>query len=129
MREFTKSVASASLASALFAARQMANVVTPAPRNGTSGQTTESFNAVAHAVAGQCGDSLREAYHALDRVQRAAVDTGFRFLSLDALGGRGASESVSGFAKQTSEQFQSWLNSRNDCSCRQADTEGSEPLP
>lgn len=115
MKEFTKSVASAGLAGLLFGARQVTNVVTQPPRNGDSDKATESFNAVAQAAADQCGDSLRETYHALDRIQREAIDTGFRFVSLDAFNSRGARESLSGFAQQTTEQVRNWLGECNAC--------------
>jgi hypothetical protein len=117
MKEFTKSVASAGLASLLFGARQITNVVTQPPRNGDSDKATESFNAMAQAAADQCGDSLRETFHALDRIQREVIDTGFRFLSLDAFNSHGATESLSGIARQTTEQFRRWMGDRGECGC------------
>jgi hypothetical protein len=117
MKEFTKSVTSAGLASLLFGARQLTNVVTQPPRDGDSDKATESFNAMAQAAADQCGDSLRETFHALDRIQREAIDTGFRFLSLDAFSSHGAAESFSGIARQTTDQFRRWMGDRGDCGC------------
>lgn len=109
MKEFSKSVTSAGIAGMLFGARQMANVMTQPPRNGESDRATEAFNAVAQAAADQCGDSLRETFHALDRIQREAFDTSFRFISLDAFNSYGANDSLSGFAKQITEQVSGWM--------------------
>lgn len=115
MKEFTKSVASSGLAGLLFGARQVTNIATQPPRNGDSDRATEAFNAVAQAAADQCGDSLRETYHALDRIQRSAIDTGFRFASFDAFNSHGANESLSGFAQQTTEQFRRWFGDCKSC--------------
>lgn len=117
MKEFAKSIASAGMASLLFGARQLTNVVTNPPRSGESDKATEAFNLMAQAAAGQCGDSMRESFHAMDRIQREAIDTGFRFLSLDAFNSHGVNDSISGFARQTTEQFQSWMGDRADCGC------------
>lgn len=136
MKEFSKSIASAGLASALFGARQLANIVTQPPRSGESDKATEAFNSIAQAAAEQCGDSLRETFHALDKIQREALDTGFRFLSLDAFNSYGATDSFSGFAKQTTDQFRKWMGSgcgcgnaycRGDCGC--ANTAGGQDRP
>jgi hypothetical protein len=110
MKDFTKSVASAGLASLLLSARQMANLATQLRRDGDTHRATESFNVMAQAAADQCGDSLRETYYVLDRIQRAAIDTGFRFLSLDAFNSHGATESLAGMAQQTTEQVRRWMS-------------------
>lgn len=117
MKEFTKSVASAGIASLLFGARQISNIVTNPPRSGESDKASDAFNVMAQAAAGQCGDSMRESFHAIDRIQREAIDTGFRFLSLDAFNSHGVTESISGFARQTTDQFQRWMGDRKDCGC------------
>ncbi len=117
MKEFAKSIASAGMASLLFGARQLTNVVTKPPRNGESDKATEAFNLMAQAAAGQCGDSMRESFHMMDRIQREAIETGFRFLSLEAFNSHGVNDSISGFARQTAEQFQSWMGDRADCGC------------
>jgi hypothetical protein len=122
MKEFSKSVASVGLAGALFGARQLANVVTQPPRNGESDKATEAFNSIAQAAADQCGDSLRETFHALDRIQREFIDTGFRFVSLDAFNSHGATDSLSGIAKQTTDQFRKWMG--GGCGCGNADCSG-----
>jgi len=123
MKEFSKSVASAGIAGMLFGARQFANVVAQPPRNGESDRATEAFNAIAQAAADQCGDSLRETFHALDRIQREAFDTGFRFVSLDAFNSYGATDSMSGFAKQARDQFSKWMGGRK-CRCGSSDCTG-----
>lgn len=123
MKEFSKSVASAGIAGVLFGARQFANVVTHPPRNGESDKATEAFNAIAQAAADQCGDSLRETFHALDRIQREAFDTGFRFVSLDAFNSYGATDSMSGFAKQATDQFTKWIGGKG-CRCGCSDCAG-----
>ncbi len=115
MKEFSKSITSAGLAGVLFGARQLANVVTQPPRNGESDKATEAFNSIAQAAADQCGDSLRETFHALDRMQREVIDTGFRFVSLDAFNSYGATESFSGLAKQTTDQFRKWMGGQCGC--------------
>ncbi|MEQ1825202.1 MAG: hypothetical protein ABL921_04625 [Pirellula sp.] len=122
MKEFTKSVASAGIASLLLGAKQLSNVVTQPPRTGESDKATEAFNVMAQAAAGQCGDSIRESFHAIDRIQREAIDAGFRFLSLDAFNSRGFNDSISGLAQQTTDQFQRWMGRPTDCGCH------NEPL-
>jgi hypothetical protein len=121
MKEFSKSVASAGLAGVLFGARQLTNVLTQPPRNGESDKATEAFNAIAQAAADQCG-SLRETFHAVDRIQRAAIDTGFRFVSFDAFGSHGTPESMSTFAQQTTDQFRKWMG--GGCGCGNSDCGG-----
>ena len=122
MREFTKSIASAGIAGALFGARQLANVLTQPPRNGETDRATEAFNSIAQAAADQCGDSLRETFHALDRIQREFIDTGFRFVSLDAFSSNGATDALSGIAKHTTDQFRNWMG--GSCGCSNADCAG-----
>ena len=117
MKEFTKSVTSAGIASMLFGVRQLSNIVTTPPRNGSVDPATEAFNVMAQAAAGQCGDSMRETFHAIDRIQREAIETGFRFVSLDAFNSHGVNETMSGFARQTTEQFHKWMGKRGDCGC------------
>ncbi len=109
MRDFSKSVASASLAMSLFGARQMYNVVTQPPRSGESDRATEAFNAMAQAATDQCSEALRETYHAADKIQREAVNAGFRVLSLDAFSSYGATEALSGMVRQAAEQLQRWV--------------------
>ena len=115
MREFTKSLASAGLAGALFSAKQVANVITKPPRSGESDQATASLNAMAQAAADQCGGSLRETFHALDQMQRQAIDTGFRFIKLDALSSRGSADALSAFAQETTQQFKQWMGGCCEC--------------
>jgi hypothetical protein len=124
MKEFTKSVASIGLAGALFSARQISNVVIQPPRSSDSDKATDSFNSVAQAVADRCGDSLRETYHAVDRIQRESIEAAFRFLSLEAFTSHGAGESFSGIASQVSSQFRAWMSDRGDCGCDDIETSG-----
>ena len=116
MKEFSKSIASAGLAGALFGARQLANVITQPPRNGESDKATEAFNSIAQAAADQCGDSLRETFHAVDRMQRAVIDTGFRFVSLDAFNSYGATESFSG-SRRNATRSTVFFNASASCIC------------
>lgn len=127
MKEFSKSIASAGIASLLFGVRQLSNVAMTPPRSGESDKATEAFNVLAQAAAGQCGDSMRETFHAMDRIQREAIETGFRFLSLDAFNSHGVNESVSGFARQTTDQFRRWMGDRTDCNCDSWSTMQDEP--
>jgi hypothetical protein len=121
MREFSKSVASAGLAGVLFGARQMTNVLTQPPRNGESDPATEGLNAIAQAAADQLG-SLRETYHAANRIQQSAIDTGWRFVSFDAFNSYGTPESMSSFAKQTTDQLRKWMGT--DCGCGSSQCKG-----
>lgn len=109
MREFAKSLTSAGIAMSLFAARQVANVITQPPRSGESDRATQAFNAVAQAAVDQCSESLRETYHAADKIQREAVHAAFRVLSLDAFTSYGAAESISGIARQVLDAGRSML--------------------
>jgi len=120
MRELTKSIMSASIAGALFGARQLTNVATQPPRNGEPDAASEAFNTIAQAAADQ--SKMADTFHAVDRIQRQFVDTGFRFLSFDALRSTTATESASAFAEQASNQFRQWVGG---CGCGNQDCDGS----
>lgn len=131
MREFTKSAVSAGLAGSLFGVRQVVNAFTPATP-GEPNRATEAFNSVAHAMADQCGDSLRETFHSADKMQRELVDLSTRFLSPGETPAGEATGSWSGMVNQATEQIGQLFSSVTSNGCcgatDNADT-GWGPVP
>ena len=123
MRDFTKSMVSAGMAGAFFGAKQLTNVVSKPPRTGESDNATESFNAMAQAAIAQCDGPLRETFHAMDRIQREAIDTGWRFIRLDAFNSNGAADSFAAFAQEATSRVRGWM-AGGDCGCQRNQCNG-----
>lgn len=132
MREFTKSAVSAGLAGSLFGVRQVVNAFAPAAQ-GEPNKATEAFNAVAHAMADQCGESLRETFHSVDKLQRELVDRSTRLLSPGQAPPDGTAGSWTGMVSQATEQMGQWFSSvtAGGCGCGSSDNAdtGWGPVP
>ena len=77
---------------------------------------------VAQAAAAQCDGPLRETFHALDRIQREAIDTGWRFVKLEAFNSNGTADSFSAFAQEASQRVRDWMGGA--CGCEGTDCQG-----
>jgi len=122
VREITKSSLSAGLAMSVFGLQQFMNLCRPRRSNGAS-TAAESLNSVAQAMVDQSSDALRETFHASDKIQRGLVDMTFRLLALEPLRSPGAASTISGAARQTTEQIRRWMEGMGvatggGCGCR-----------
>ena len=130
MREFTKSAVSAGLAGSLFGIRQITTSLSES-RPGEPHKATDAFNSVAQAMADQSGDSLRETFHAADKMQREIVDLTFGFLTFERSQSDTPQGSWTGMATQAAEQMGQWISnmtSSANCGCDSSDS-GWGPVP
>ena len=124
MREFTKSLLSAGISTAVFSARQAGVVLTRPPSSEGPHPATDAFNAIAQSAADQCGNGLRETINTIDKIQRNAIDSVFRSVSLDNMNqGQNAESAVNVFG-QAASQMQTWFN--EGCGCEREGEEATE---
>ena len=124
MKEFTKSILSAGIATAVFSARQAGVLLTRPPSNEGPHPATDAFNAIAQSAADQCGNGLRETINTMDRVQRNAIDSVFRSASLDNMNQGQKAEAAANVFGQAASQMQSWFN--EGCGCERETEEATE---
>src|SRR5262249_34272993 len=91
MREFTKALLSYSLATSLFALKQMQNLITPSDPDKHRGPATKALDSVTNATTNQFGGTLKSLFGAVDNVQRGLVSLTFSFF-LPFASGRGRAE-------------------------------------
>ena len=127
MRELTKSTLSAGLALSLFGLQQMANAF----RRSGPGQpnpAVEAFDSVTRSIIDQTGETLREAFHAGDKLQRGVVDLTFRFMTLGAVRppSGGDTSGVVDSTREAVSRFRDWTGRANAprCHCRGESGEG-----
>ena len=72
MRDLATSMIRFSWAMSVLGARQAANLI--APKEGWR-RSTEAFDSVSRAAAGEMGDTLQGFYQAGDRLQRGMIDS------------------------------------------------------
>lgn len=116
MREFTKSILSAGISTAVFSARQAGVILTRPPSSDGPHPATDAFNAIAQAAADQCGNGLRESINTMDKMQRQGVDSIFQSVALDSINRNGQAETTANFFGQATQQMQNWFN--EGCGCQ-----------
>jgi hypothetical protein len=85
MDELIKSVISFSWAMSLFGIKQLSNAVTSGDPRQPMEKAANAFYSVTRATAGQLGDSMTDAFHYGDRLQRGMIDLAHSVLTFDDL--------------------------------------------
>ena len=124
MKEFTKSLLSAGISTAVFSARQAGVILTRPPSSEGPHPATDAFNALAQSAADQCGNGLRETINTMDKIQRNAIDSVFRNVSLDNMNQSNNAEAAANVFGQAANQMQSWFN--EGCGCERESDEVSD---
>lgn len=105
MKELAKAAMSVGMASALFGARQMTNLLSP-NRKDQGDQAADTLNNLASTLMGQCGEPLRDTFDVADKMQREMLDTALRAFSVGTPGNaEGTSGSWTGAVTQAVSQM------------------------
>ena len=115
MKEFTKSVLGAAIATGVFSMRQAGVILTRPPGSDGPHPATDAFCALGKSAADQCGNGLRESINTLDKIQRNVVDSVFRTISLDNFSQGNQANSAANVFGQAANQMQRWF--KDGCSC------------
>ena len=125
MRDFAKSNLSAALAMSLLGVQSVLGLVRR-PRQGESDRSSDALDAVTREAIDRCGNTVREAFLAGDKVQREMVDMAFGMFTLAPFRGTPGSPGMSGLTSQTVNLIRGWLGSMSSsgCSCQGNKTSG-----
>jgi hypothetical protein len=117
MRNLTKSTLSAGLAMSLLGVQTLVGMVR-SRRPGEPDRASDALDAVTREAINRCGDTVRETFHAGDKVQRELVDLAFGMFTLAPFRDGRGSQRMSGVTGQAADHLRNWLRSMNpSCSC------------
>lgn len=128
MVELTKSLGRFTWAMSLFGTQQALNLTRPVYREAGMHPATEAFRVLTDATVSQLGETTRQTFQTVDRIQGQLLDIGFSIVSPSNPPGHEATAPLRDFVQKTALRFQDWGN--NLCpKSRSAQTTGWGPVP